>query len=85
MESQKVEFISTDIMFHSRRLRPTQSWERACQKAREKGSAIVRVYGIPKLVMDPETKLIHIILTFSDDIAKRKSLHHFFSQAFNLR
>ena len=71
MESQKVEFMSTDITFHSRNLRPTQSFERACQKAREKGSAIVRVFGIPKLVMNPETKLIHIMLTFSDDIKKR--------------
>jgi|AntAceMinimDraft_16_1070373.scaffolds.fasta_scaffold159766_1 hypothetical protein len=71
MEPQKVEFMSKDITFHSRCLRPTQSFKRACLKAREEGSGIVRVYGIPKLVMDPKTKLIYLKLDFSEDISKR--------------
>ena len=71
MESQKVDFESTDITFHSRDFRPTQSFERAQVKARVKDSKVVRVYGIPRLVIDTETKLIYLGFQFSDDITKR--------------
>lgn len=71
MEPKKVEFASTDITFHSRDFRPTQSFERAQKKALAKGSKVVRVYGIPRLVMDMETKLIYFELGFSDEITKK--------------
>ena len=71
MESQKVEFESTDITFHSRDFRPTQIFERAKEKARTKGSKIVRVYGKPQLIMDPKTKLVYLGLSFSDEITKK--------------
>jgi len=69
MEPQKVAFESTDITFHSRDLRPTQSFERAQEKARSKGSKVVRVYGTPEFVMDPKTKLVYLGFRFSDEIA----------------
>ena len=71
MESQKIKFESTDITFHSRDLRPTQSFERAKERAHKKGSKIVRVYGIPKLMIDMETKLVYLGLQFSDKITKK--------------
>jgi hypothetical protein len=71
MEPKKVGFESTDITFHSRDLRPTQSFERAHEKALAKGSNITRVYGIPRLVMNPETKKVYFGLQFSPDITKR--------------
>ena len=71
MESQMVEFESTDITFHSRDFRPTQSFERAKEKAHVKGSKVVRVYGIPRLMIDMETKLIYLGFQFSDEITKK--------------
>jgi predicted house-cleaning NTP pyrophosphatase (Maf/HAM1 superfamily) len=71
MEPKKVEFVSTDVTFHSRDLRPTQSFERAKEKADAKCSKIVRVYGIPNLVIDPETNLVYFNLGFSDEITKK--------------
>lgn len=71
MEPAKVEFESVDITFHSRDLRPTQSFERAKEIALTKGSRIVRVYGIPQLMIDMETKLIYLGFRFSDEIAKK--------------
>ena len=71
MESIKVGFETTDITFHSRDLRPTQSFERAKEKAREKDFKIVRVYGIPRLVIDMKTKLVYFGLQFSEDVTKR--------------
>jgi len=71
MEPKKVEFVSTDVTFHSRDLRPTQSFERAKEKADAKCSKVVRVYGIPRLVVDMETKLVYFDLGFSDEITKK--------------
>ncbi len=71
MESQKVGFESTDITFHSRDFRPTQSFERAQTKARTKGSRVVRVYGVPGFVIDPITKLVYFRIKFSDEITKK--------------
>lgn len=71
MEPKKVEFVSTDVTFHSRDLRTTQSFERAKEKADAKCSKIVRIYGIPSLVMDPETNLVYFKLNFSDEITKK--------------
>lgn len=71
MESQKVIYKSKDITFHSRDFRPTQSFERAQEKANAKGSKVVRVYGIPRLVIDTETKLIYFELGFSKEITKK--------------
>lgn len=71
MELKKVGFESTDITFHSRDLRPTQSFERAQANAQRKGSKEIRVYGIPQLVIDPETKFVYLGLQFSDDVTKR--------------
>ncbi len=71
MEPQKVEFESTDLTFHGRALRSTQSFEHAKQKAHAKGSKIIRVYGIPRLVVDTETKLLYLGLEFSKDITEK--------------
>lgn len=71
MESQKVDFESTDVTFHSRDFRPTRSFARAQEKARTKDSKVVRVYGIPRLVIDTETKLMHLGFQFSEDITRR--------------
>jgi len=70
MVSQKVEFVSTDITFYSRGLRPTQSFDRARQKTRDEDSNIVRVYGTLESVIDPKTKAKYIKLNFPDDIIK---------------
>lgn len=71
MEQQKVDFEATDITFHGRDLRLTQSFERAQERARRKGSKEVRVYGTPRFVMDPETRLIYLGYQFSRDIVDR--------------
>jgi hypothetical protein len=71
MEPKKVEFTSTDLTFHSRNLRPTQSFERAKQKADAKGSEIVRVYGTPQLVIDPNTNLVYFGMRFSKEITEK--------------
>jgi predicted house-cleaning NTP pyrophosphatase (Maf/HAM1 superfamily) len=71
LKKQKVEFISTDITFHSRDLRPTQSFERAKERAYKKGSNIIRVYGTPYFVIDMKTKLVYLRYKFSDDITKK--------------
>lgn len=71
MEPKKVGFELIDITFHSRDFRPTQSFERAQVKARAKGSKVVRVYGIPRLVIDPETNLVYFGIQFSEDVLKK--------------
>lgn len=71
MELQKVGFESTDITFHSRDLRSTQSFERAQKNARAKDSNVVRVYGIPGFVIDPETRLVYFRIKFPEDIERR--------------
>ena len=71
METKKVIYKSTDIIFHSRDSEPTHSFERAQEKARKKGSDIVRAYGIPRLVLDEENKCIRLNLIFSDEITKK--------------
>jgi hypothetical protein len=71
MESSMLKFESTDITFHSRDLRPTQSLERAKEKARKKGSDIVRIYGNFRLIIDPETMLVYPDYHFSEEITKK--------------
>jgi hypothetical protein len=71
MEPKKVEFVSTDVTFHSRGLRPTQNFERAKETADAKCSKIVRVYGIPSLSIDPKTNLVYFNLNFSDEITRK--------------
>ena len=71
IEQTKVGFGTTDVTFHSRDFRPTQSFERAKLKAQVKGSKVIRVYGIPRLVIDPKTKLVYLGIQFSEDIVKR--------------
>lgn len=71
MEHKKVGFGSTDITFHSREFRPTQSFERAKQNALAKGSKIIRVYGEPQLVLDPKTGFVYMGFRFSEEITKK--------------
>ena len=71
MKLKKVGFESTDITFHSRDFRPTQSFERAQLKAHTKGSKIVRVYGLPRLMIDFKTGNVYFGLRFSDEITKK--------------
>jgi hypothetical protein len=71
METKKVIYKSTDITFHSRDSEPTHNFKRAQDKAHKKGSGIVRVYGIPRLVLDEENRCIHFKLEFSPEITKK--------------
>lgn len=71
MEPKNIVFESTDITFHSRRFRPTQSFARALQKAQSNGSSEVRAYGIPRVVRDPKTNREYLALEFSKDITER--------------
>ena len=73
MEPKRPEqiFTATDITFHGRDLKPTEKFENAQKTAKRKGSEIVRVYGIPRLVVDLETKLVYLDFQFSSDITEK--------------
>ena len=69
-QDNKKGFEATDVTFHSRMFRPTQKFEDSIKRNSD-GSISGRVYGIPRLLMDPETKLIYLGYEFSPEVAKK--------------
>ncbi|MCK9293353.1 hypothetical protein M0P25_04720 [archaeon] len=69
MNKAKAE--SVDITFHSRNFNSTISFKRAMEKAKRNNSEIVRIYGKPELVIDPETSIVYLRLRFSKEIEEK--------------
>ena len=71
MESSNFQFQAVNVTLHGRNQHPTQTLQQAVFKAKSEGSKIVRVYGIPQLVIDPDTKLVYLGHQFSKDITEK--------------
>lgn len=62
-------YLATDVTFHGRSLRPTQKFEHPIR--RSDGSIQGRVYGIPRFIIDPETKLVYMGYQFSPEVTEK--------------
>jgi len=68
---EKIKAESVDITFHSRNFNPTTSFKKATEKAKRNNSKIVRVYGKPELIVDPQTLKVYLRLRFSKEIEEK--------------
>lgn len=72
LEHKKIgAYEAVDVTFHGRNQHPTETWERAVSKAESKGSEIVRVYGVPRPVLDTDTGLVYLAYQFSREITEK--------------
>lgn len=65
------QYVAVDVTFHGRNQHPTKTFESAVLKAESKGSKVVRVYGIPRAVINIEKGLMYLGHEFSEEITEK--------------
>jgi len=68
---KKIKAESVDITFHSRNFEPTMSFKRSLERAKRNNSKIVRIYGKPELIVNPQTLNVYLRLRFSKEIEEK--------------
>ena len=69
--TNKQVFQATDITMHGRDFRPSQKFENSLKRAPDGTILSGRVYGIPRLVVDPDTGLVYLGHQFSREITEK--------------
>jgi len=67
----KGKYLATDVTFHGRDLRPTLKFENSLRYAADGSIVSGRVYGIPRYIIDLETKLVYMGYQFSPEVTEK--------------